>query len=199
MPLSCSLDCFGPLARTALDCARLFCTIAGDDEKDPTASKEPVSDYEKICSREIKDIRIGIDSTFGGIEPSDEVLEMITKTTKKVASSVPAIKISEVLSGDAIGTNMVMLGSAYQNGLIPLKAENIVNAIKLNGVGIERNIYNFSLGRLYVIDPENELFDFLSKDKVKELGFEELYEDRLSRIEKYDQRVVKDFQKTKDM
>ena len=127
-----------------------------------------------------------------------EVLEMITKTTNKIASSVPAIKISEVLSGDAIGTNMVMLGSAYQNGLIPLKAENIVNAIKLNGVGIERNIYNFSLGRLYVIDPENELFDFLSRDKVKELGFEELYKDRLSRIEKYDQRVVKDFQKTKE-
>ena len=86
MPLSFSLDCFGPLARTALDCARLFCTIAGDDEKDPTASKEPVSDYEKICSREIKDIRIGIDSTFGGIEPSDEVLEMIKSTVKQYES-----------------------------------------------------------------------------------------------------------------
>ena len=128
----------------------------------------------------------------------NEVLEMITKTTKKVVSSVPAIKISEVLSGDAIGTNMVMLGSAYQNGLIPLKAENIVNAIKLNGVGIERNIYNFSLGRLYAVDPKNELFDFLSKDKIKELSSEELFEERLGRIENYDRRVAKDFQKTKE-
>ena len=156
------------------------------DEKTTTVINNntiPVSDFVTDRELDFKD---------------NEVLEMITKTTNKVASSVPAIKISEVLSGDAIGTNMVMLGSAYQNGLIPLKAENIVNAIKLNGVGIERNIYNFSLGRLYVIDPENELFDFLSKDKVKELGFEELYKDRLSRIEKYDQRVVKDFQKTKE-
>ena len=156
------------------------------DEKTTTVINNntiPVSDFVTDRELDFKD---------------NEVLEMITKTTKKVASSVPAIKISEVLSGDAIGTNMVMLGSAYQNGLIPLKAENIVNAIKLNGVGIERNIYNFNLGRLYVIDPENELFDFLSKDKVKELGFEELYKDRLSRIEKYDQRVVKDFQKTKE-
>ena len=156
------------------------------DEKTTTVINNntiPVSDFVTDRELDFKD---------------NEVLEMITKTTKKVASSVPAIKISEVLSGDAIGTNMVMLGSAYQNGLIPLKAENIVNAIKLNGVGIERNIYNFSLGRLYVIDPENELFDFLSKDKIRELGFEELYEDRLSRIEKYDQRVVKDFQKTKE-
>ena len=156
------------------------------DEKTTTVINNntiPVSDFVTDRELDFKD---------------NEVLEMITKTTKKVASSVPAIKISEVLSGDAIGTNMVMLGSAYQNGLIPLKAENIVNAIKLNGVGIERNIYNFSLGRLYVIDPENELFDFLSKDKIEDLGFEELYEDRLSRIEKYDQRVVKDFQKTKE-
>ena len=156
------------------------------DEKTTTVINNntiPVSDFVTDRELDFKD---------------NEVLEMITKTTKKVASSVPAIKISEVLSGDAIGTNMVMLGSAYQNGLIPLKAENIVNAIKLNGVGIDRNIYNFSLGRLYVIDPENELFDFLSKDKIRELGFEELYEDRLSRIEKYDQRVVKDFQKTKE-
>ncbi len=156
------------------------------DEKTTTVINNntiPVSDFVTDRELDFKD---------------NEVLEMITKTTKKVASSVPAIKISEVLSGDAIGTNMVMLGSAYQNGLIPLKAENIVNAIKLNGVGIERNIYNFNLGRLYVIDPENELFDFLSKDKIRELGFEELYEDRLSRIEKYDQRVVKDFQKTKE-
>ena len=156
------------------------------DEKTTTVINNntiPVSDFVTDRELDFKD---------------NEVIEMITKTTKKVASSVPAIKISEVLSGDAIGTNMVMLGSAYQNGLIPLKAENIVNAIKLNGVGVERNIYNFSLGRLYVIDPENELFDFLSKDKVEELGFEELYEDRLSRIEKYDQRVVKDFQKTKE-
>ena len=156
------------------------------DEKTTTVINNntiPVSDFVTDRELDFKD---------------NEVLEMITKTTKKVASSVPAIKISEVLSGDAIGTNMVMLGSAYQNGLIPLKAENIVNAIKLNGVGIERNIYNFNLGRLYVIDPENELFDFLSKDKIRELGFEELYEDRLSRIEKYDQRVVKDFKKTKE-
>ena len=157
------------------------------DEKTTTVINNntiPVSDFVTDRELDFKD---------------NEVLEMITKTTKRVASSVPAIKISEVLSGDTIGTNMVMLGSAYQNGLIPLKAENIVNAIKLNGVGVERNIYNFSLGRLYVIDPENELFDFLSKDKVEELGFEELYEDRLSRIEKYDQRVVKDFQKTKEV
>ena len=86
MPLSFSLDCFGPLARTALDCARLFYTIAGEDKKDPTAGKEPVPDYEAMCSKEVKGVCIGIDPTFGGIKPSDEVSEMITKTIKQYES-----------------------------------------------------------------------------------------------------------------
>ena len=82
---------------------------------------------------------------------NNEVLDLIEKTTKEIVSSIPAIRISEVLSGDAIGTNILMLGSAFQNGLIPLKEENIIKAITLNGVGIERNIYNFNLGRLCLL------------------------------------------------
>ena len=128
---------------------------------------------------------------------SNEVLDLLEKTTKEIVSSLPAIRISEVLSGDAIGTNILMLGSAFQNGLIPLKEENIIKAITLNGVGIERNIYNFNLGRLYSINPEHEIFTFLAKDKLKELNSVELYEDRLKRIEKYDKRIVNDFEKSK--
>ena len=128
---------------------------------------------------------------------NNEVLDLIEKTTKEIVSSIPAIRISEVLSGDAIGTNILMLGSAFQNGLIPLKEENIIKAITLNGVGIERNIYNFNLGRLYTINPEHEIFTFLSKDKLKELNSVELYEDRLKRIERYDKRIVNDFEKSK--
>ena len=92
---------------------------------------------------------------------------------------------------------MLMLGSAYQNGLIPLEAENIINAIKLNGVGIDRNIYNFNLGRLYTFNPDHEVFDFLKKDIVKNLNSVELFEDRLERINNYDTRVVKDFSEDK--
>ena len=128
-----------------------------------------------------------------------DVRNMLKNTTKKIISEVPAIKISEQLSGDAIGTNMLMLGSAYQNGLIPLEAENIINAIKLNGVGIDRNIYNFNLGRLYTFNPDHEVFDFLKKDIVKNLNSVELFEDRLERINNYDTRVVNDFSEDKKL
>lgn len=73
MPLSFSLDCFGPLARTAADCARLYEIIAGADPMDPTTSLEPVGDYEAATSRPVKGIRIGIDVRHGGIAPSAEV------------------------------------------------------------------------------------------------------------------------------
>ncbi|MBH67296.1 MAG: Asp-tRNA(Asn)/Glu-tRNA(Gln) amidotransferase GatCAB subunit A [Rhodospirillaceae bacterium] len=77
MPLSFSLDCFGPLARTASDCARLFYTIAGEDCEDPTASQEPLSDYEQACAEGVKGIRIGYDSKYGGIKPSSDVVRAI--------------------------------------------------------------------------------------------------------------------------
>ena len=45
---------------------------------------------------------------------SDHVVKVIEKTTQSIESELPAIKIAEYLTGDAIGANMVMLGAAYQ-------------------------------------------------------------------------------------
>ncbi|MDG2285182.1 MAG: amidase [Alphaproteobacteria bacterium] len=77
MPLSFSLDCFGPLARTVDDCARLYQVIAGADPMDPTASLEPVGDYEGAPKKPVKSLRIGIDHRHGGIAPSGEVVDAI--------------------------------------------------------------------------------------------------------------------------
>ena len=79
MPLSFSLDCFGPLTRTVKDCARLFSVIAGADKMDPTASLNDVDDYETACSESIEGIKIGIDRGYGGILPSPEVSLAIEK------------------------------------------------------------------------------------------------------------------------
>lgn len=73
MPLSYSLDCFGPLTRTVADCARLFGIIAGPDPMDATASQEPVDDYEAAAAKPVDGLRIGIDPRHGGITPSAEV------------------------------------------------------------------------------------------------------------------------------
>ena len=68
---------------------------------------------------------------------------------------VSAAKIAEHLVGDAIYTNMVMLGYAYQRGLVPLGHESIDRAIELNGTEIESNRSAFAWGRLAVHDPQS--------------------------------------------
>lgn len=44
-PRAFSLDCVGPIARTALDCALLLGAIAGPDPRDPSTLSAPVPDY----------------------------------------------------------------------------------------------------------------------------------------------------------
>ncbi|HLG82909.1 MAG TPA: indolepyruvate ferredoxin oxidoreductase family protein [Bradyrhizobium sp.] len=60
---------------------------------------------------------------------------------------------AELLLGDSIATNIMMLGYAYQKGLLPLSAEAIEKAIEVNGVSIKMNTEAFRLGRLAVVDP----------------------------------------------
>ena len=47
----------------------------------------------------------------------------------------------------------MMLGYAYQKGLLPLSAKAILQAIEVNGVSIKMNAQAFQLGRLAAADP----------------------------------------------
>ncbi|MGE0314197.1 MAG: amidase [Lautropia sp.] len=58
MPLSWTLDCVGPLARSARDCARLLAVIAGADEADARCSARPVPDYEAALDGDLRGVRI---------------------------------------------------------------------------------------------------------------------------------------------
>ncbi len=72
MPLAPSLDCIGPLARSARDCARLLAIIARADELDGTASDLPVPRYEQALDGDVRGIRIGLPENwfFDGVDPS---------------------------------------------------------------------------------------------------------------------------------
>jgi indolepyruvate ferredoxin oxidoreductase len=66
--------------------------------------------------------------------------------------TVPARTIAEVLFGDYLLTNMVVLGAAFQAGTVPVSSASIETAISLNGVAVERNRQAFRYGRLWVAD-----------------------------------------------
>ena len=67
---------------------------------------------------------------------------------------VDATALALELTGDAISANLIMLGAAYQKGLIPVRAEAIEQAIELNNVAVSQSLDAFRWGRLSVADPQ---------------------------------------------
>ena len=63
------------------------------------------------------------------------------------AGIVDATGLALSALGDKIGGNLVMVGYAYQMGLLPLSIESIERAIGLNGVAVELNLQAVRLGR----------------------------------------------------
>lgn len=64
-----------------------------------------------------------------------------------------ARRIAETLLGDETPANVVVLGAAFQRGLLPLSREAIEQAFRLNGAGVERNLAAFAWGRAAVAAP----------------------------------------------
>ena len=90
------------------------------------------------------------------------------------------------LLGDAIGSNLFLLGFAYQKGLIPVSADALMQAIELNAVSVEFNKNAFVLGRrtavapqavadLATVEPEHQPLDDLA----------ELIDERAARLSQY--------------
>ena len=84
---------------------------------------------------------------------SRKVNHVLETALRKDSSFFDFTKPAEILLGDSIATNMMMMGYAYQKGLLPLSAKSIEQAIEVNGVAIKMNTQAFQLGRLAAADP----------------------------------------------
>ncbi|CAN7398246.1 indolepyruvate ferredoxin oxidoreductase family protein [Bradyrhizobium sp. LjRoot220] len=82
-----------------------------------------------------------------------KVNHVLETALRKDSSFFDFTKPAEMLLGDSIATNMMMMGFAYQKGLLPLSAKAIEQAIEVNGVAIKLNQQAFQLGRLAAHDP----------------------------------------------
>lgn len=96
--------------------------------------------------------RLDPDCAFDGAGPSAAIVQAAGEGNCDLVS---ATQIAEHLVGDAIYTNMVMLGYAYQRGLVPLGRESIDRAIELNGAEIESNRRALAWGRFAAHDPQS--------------------------------------------
>ena len=63
-----------------------------------------------------------------------------------------AQQVAAQVLGDPIGANILMMGAAWQKGLVPVSLEALMRAIELNNVAIDMNKKAFMLGRLVAAD-----------------------------------------------
>ncbi|MFT5005394.1 MAG: indolepyruvate ferredoxin oxidoreductase [Paracoccaceae bacterium] len=84
------------------------------------------------------------------------------------AESVDFFDVSELakrLLGDSIYSNMMILGAAWQNGMVPISHSAITRAVELNGTAIKKNQRAFELGRWAVEHPK-EAANILIKNVI---------------------------------
>ncbi len=85
--------------------------------------------------------------------PVPALLEKLAAAAGEERLSVcDAHEIAERALGDTMGTNIVMLGYAWQQGVVPLSRAAIEHALELNGVAVEANRLAFRIGRLAAHD-----------------------------------------------
>src|SRR3954452_18482608 len=65
-----------------------------------------------------------------------------------------AQQLSEALFGDHMPPTLLLLGAAYQHGCLPVSADAIEHAIRLNGAAVEKSLAAFAWGRATVAFPE---------------------------------------------
>jgi len=92
------------------------------------------------------------------------VVDTIKNHVKDDISQVDFTKLAESVCGDAIATNIMMVGYAVQKGLIPVSPEAIDKAIELNAVAVKANKRAFNWGRKFAAEPQ-ETEELLAKLK----------------------------------
>jgi indolepyruvate ferredoxin oxidoreductase len=103
------------------------------------------------------------------------------------------------LLGDSIFSNMMVLGAAWQMGLVPLGEDSILRAIALNGAAVERNTRAFALGRWSVVHPKAAARMLTDTVVRKPLSLDEKTRLREAHLAAYQsERLVRRFRKLVD-
>jgi indolepyruvate ferredoxin oxidoreductase len=88
--------------------------------------------------------------------PSDRMqLSLTGRLGEEAVAFLNATELARVHLGDSIYANMLIVGAAWQNGQIPLSRESILQAIALNGAGVEGNKRAFEVGRWAAMHAED--------------------------------------------
>ncbi|NDU73119.1 indolepyruvate ferredoxin oxidoreductase family protein [Actinomadura sp. DSM 109109] len=144
----------GMVGAGGADAYLVFDSLAGTAEANlrrcaPDRTSAVVSTSEVPTGRMIVD-------TSASLPPAASLVRRIAEHTRADRLvAFDALRLAERWFGGTTTANFVVVGAAYQAGLLPLSAKAIEEALALNGVQVEANVQAFRAGRRLVLDPES--------------------------------------------
>ena len=102
------------------------------------------------------------------------MMRAIRRATGDAAEFVGATRLTTTLMGDAILSNMLLLGYAWQKGLVPIGLAALLRAIEINGAAVEANKTAFAWGRLAAHDPKAAAFASDGEETSAPPGLDEI-------------------------
>ncbi|GHD87075.1 indolepyruvate ferredoxin oxidoreductase family protein [Streptomyces naganishii] len=105
-----------------------------------------------MSTTEIPTGQMVVDTQVGFPAP-DAVRHAVDGTVRQLIALDTGALATELFDDEQYA-NMLLVGAAYQTGLLPMSASAVEEAITLNGVAVERNLQAFRRGRQAVADPD---------------------------------------------
>jgi indolepyruvate ferredoxin oxidoreductase len=95
---------------------------------------------------------VDVDATAPDLAEAQAAIDSYTRASDNVY--LDAQRICKEILGDTTMANVVVLGAAWQAGVLPLSLGSVRQAFRLNGVAVEKNLAAFAWGRAWVVAPE---------------------------------------------
>ena len=127
--------------------------------------------------------------------PQSLMMERIQAASGEAcAEFIDATRIATALMGDAIATNLFMLGVTWQQGLIPLSERAILKAIEINGTAVDANKTAFRWGRAAAVDLKSveaaaNPAQGLPEHQILSSSFEEVVERRKHQLQQFQNKA----------
>jgi len=115
LPLSHSLDCVGPLAQSARDCARLLTLIARPNPDDGLCTRVPAGDFEAGLDGDLRGLRIGVPQAYYRDDLDPEVaaaLEASLDVLKARGATLHAVPVPDMALVNALAQLVMSVEAA---------------------------------------------------------------------------------------
>ncbi|MDB5651055.1 MAG: pyruvate ferredoxin/flavodoxin oxidoreductase, partial [Hyphomicrobiales bacterium] len=126
--------------------------------------------------------------------PTHRLMDAIRHASDDNVRFLDADALSNALFGQTMAANMLLLGHAWQSGLVPLSESALHRAIVLNGEAVTLNLAAFAWGRRIAAEPESvaPLLDAASPRSPKAQTLDELIARRAAILSEYQNEAYAD-------